>query len=113
MFKLKQDCSIGPAPYSIQKECMLWTNHWVKCAKELNQWDLLLEIGQARGERNPFLILESSWRNPNWTQMKEALKEIEYSCPKEMGIIFICFVYVYIYYVITYFAIFFPSKDGK
>lgn len=87
MSKLKQDCSVGPAPYSIQKECMLWTNHWIKCAKELNQWDVLLEIGQAPGERNPFLILESSWRNPNWIQMKKALSEVEYSFPKEMGML--------------------------
>ncbi|XP_063838916.1 transcription-associated protein 1 [Ostrinia nubilalis] len=84
MAKLKQDYTSNPASYTMHKECTLWTQHWLKCAKELNQWDSLLELGLTRSSRDPFLILESSWRNPNWPTMKDALAEVEYNCPKEL-----------------------------
>ncbi|KAL0894581.1 hypothetical protein ABMA27_013148 [Loxostege sticticalis] len=85
MAKLKQDYTTNPTSYTMHKECTLWTQHWLKCAKELNQWDSLLELGLTRGSRDPFLILESSWRNPNWPTMKDALAEVEYNCPKELA----------------------------
>ncbi|KAH9644539.1 hypothetical protein HF086_002340 [Spodoptera exigua] len=85
MAKLKQEYTANPSSYNMHKECTLWTQHWLKCAKELNQWDSLLELGLTRSGRDPFLILESSWRNPNWTTMKEALAEVEYNCPKELA----------------------------
>ncbi|GBP38089.1 hypothetical protein EVAR_95217_1 [Eumeta japonica] len=85
MARLKQEYTANPSAYNMNKECNLWTSHWLKCAKELNQWDSLLELGSTRNCRDPFLILESSWRNPNWPQMKEALTEVEYSCPREMA----------------------------
>ncbi|XP_046961593.1 transcription-associated protein 1 isoform X1 [Vanessa cardui] len=85
MAKLKQEYSANPSSYNMHKECTLWTQHWIKCAKELNQWDSLLELGLTRNVRDPFLILESSWRNPNWPTMKDALAEVEYNCPKELA----------------------------
>ncbi|CAH2988559.1 unnamed protein product [Chilo suppressalis] len=85
MAKLKQDYASNPSAYNMHKECNLWTQHWLKCAKELNQWDSLLELGLTRSSRDPFLILESSWRNPNWPTMKDALAEVEYNCPKELA----------------------------
>ncbi|KAG7311694.1 hypothetical protein JYU34_002748 [Plutella xylostella] len=85
MGKLKTEYTANPSSYNMHKECKLWTEHWLKCAKELNQWDSLLELGLSRNCRDPFLILESSWRNPNWPQMKEALAEVEYNCPKELA----------------------------
>ncbi|XP_041986434.1 transcription-associated protein 1 isoform X2 [Aricia agestis] len=85
MGKLKQEYAANPSSYTMHKECTLWTNHWVKCAKELNQWDSLLDLGLTRNVKDQFLILESSWRNPNWPTMKDALAEVEYNCPKEMA----------------------------
>ncbi|CAH0749160.1 unnamed protein product [Diatraea saccharalis] len=85
MTKLKQDYSSNPSAYNMHKECDLWNQHWLKCAKELNQWDSLLELGLGRSARDSFLILESSWRNPNWPTMKDALAEVEYNCPKELA----------------------------
>ena len=84
MAKFKQDYVTTPAPFRMQREALLWENHWIRCAKELNQWDLLLEYGNKKSEKNPFLILESSWRIPNWIMMKEALAQVEQNCPKEM-----------------------------
>lgn len=86
MVKLKQEYTTNPTSYNMHKECTLWSQHWLKCAKELNQWDSLLELAVTRNSRDPFLILESSWRNPNWPTMKEALAEVEYNCPRELGI---------------------------
>jgi hypothetical protein len=55
-----------------------------RCSKELNQWDLLLDYARDKGVQNPFLILEIAWRVPDWNLMKEALSQVEMSCPKEM-----------------------------
>ncbi|XP_028982080.1 transformation/transcription domain-associated protein [Diachasma alloeum] len=85
MTKFKQDYVTTPAPFKTQREAILWEHHWIRCAKELNQWDLLLEYGSKKAEKNPFLILESSWRIPNWGLMKEALAQVEHNCPKEMA----------------------------
>lgn len=95
MGRLKQEYTANPSSYNMHKECNMWTQQWLKCAKELNQWDVLLEIGLNRNWKDPFLVLESSWRNPNWTQMKEALAEVEYNCPRELGKELINFFYIY------------------
>ena len=49
------------------------------CSKELNQWDLLLEYASVKGNANPHLVLESAWRVPNWTLMKDALAQVRYT----------------------------------
>lgn len=56
-----------------------------RCSKELNQWDLLLEFANSKGNTNPQLVLESAWRVPNWPLMKDALTQVELSCPKELA----------------------------
>lgn len=83
MAKHKQDNSMGPLPTHTQKEVRLWSEHWIRCAKELNQWDILLEYSKS-GCFDPYLTLESSWRLPNWDLVKEALSNVEYNCPKEL-----------------------------
>ena len=55
-----------------------------RCTKELNQWDNLLEFAKTKGNVNPFLVLESAWRVPNWSLMEEALSHVDMSCPKEL-----------------------------
>nr|CAH7738958.1 unnamed protein product [Callosobruchus chinensis] len=74
----------GGAPAHAQREVLLWEDHWIRCAKELNQWEVLMEYAK-NGVNNPFLLLESAWRIPNWDVMKEALTNVEYNCPKEMA----------------------------
>lgn len=89
MGRLKQEYSSNPNNYNMHKETTIWSQHWLKCSKELNQWDTLLDLGLNKHVKDPFLVLESSWRNPNWTQMKEALAEVEYNCPRELGMYWI------------------------
>lgn len=50
-----------------------------RCSKELNQWDLMLEYANSKGNTNPHLVLESAWRVPNWALMKDALSQV-YTC---------------------------------
>ncbi|XP_049915232.1 transformation/transcription domain-associated protein [Epinephelus moara] len=70
---------------TIFPEYQLWEDHWIRCSKELNQWEPLTEYGQSKGHSNPYLMLECAWRVSNWAAMKEALVQVELSCPKEMA----------------------------
>ncbi|XP_030195431.1 transformation/transcription domain-associated protein isoform X5 [Gadus morhua] len=74
--------SVSPA---IFPEYQLCEDHWIRCSKELNQWEPLTEYGQSKGHSNPYLVLECAWRVSNWAAMKEALVQVELSCPKEMA----------------------------
>lgn len=85
MTKFSQDFVNSPAPFKLHREMMLWEQQYVHCAKELNQWDLLMEYGSNKKSENPFLVLESSWRIPNWTVMKDALLQVEQYCQKEVS----------------------------
>ncbi|XP_023232044.1 transformation/transcription domain-associated protein-like [Centruroides sculpturatus] len=84
MSKARQDHNTAPASPALHSEYRLWEEHWIRCSKELNQWDMLLDYSTTKGCSNPPLILESAWRIPNWTLMKEALAQVENSSPKEM-----------------------------
>ena len=35
-----------------------------------------MEFGKTKGHANPFLVLESAWRVPDWQPMKEALAQV-------------------------------------
>ncbi|XP_047232953.1 transformation/transcription domain-associated protein isoform X2 [Girardinichthys multiradiatus] len=74
--------NVSPA---IFPEYQLWEDHWIRCSKELNQWEPLTEYGQSKGHSNPYLVLECAWRVSNWSAMKDALVQVELSCPKEMA----------------------------
>ncbi|XP_069012071.1 transformation/transcription domain-associated protein isoform X1 [Embiotoca jacksoni] len=74
--------NVSPAIFT---EYQLWEDHWIRCSKELNQWEPLTEYGQSKGHSNPYLVLECAWRVSNWAAMKEALVQVELSCPKEMA----------------------------
>jgi len=85
MSKFRQDFGVDPASYNINNEMLLWENHRERVSMQLNQWELLMELGGNSKYRNPFLVLESAWRIPNWTVMKEALSQVEHNCPREMN----------------------------
>ncbi|XP_052799623.1 transformation/transcription domain-associated protein-like isoform X2 [Mya arenaria] len=85
MARGRADHNTGPASPPVLPEYRLWEDHWIRCSKELNQWDHLLEYANSKGNTNPHLVLESAWRVPNWALMKDALSQVELSCPKEMA----------------------------
>ncbi|KAJ7408673.1 Transformation/transcription domain-associated protein [Pitangus sulphuratus] len=85
MEKAKKEHERSNASPSIFPEYQLWEDHWIRCSKELNQWEPLTEYGQSKGHINPYLVLKCAWRVSNWIAMKEALVQVELSCPKEMA----------------------------
>ncbi|KAM4023906.1 transformation/transcription domain-associated protein [Anomaloglossus baeobatrachus] len=85
MEKAKKEHERSNASPAVFPEYQLWEDHWIRCSKELNQWESLTDYGQSKGHINPYLVLECSWRVSNWTAMKEALVQVELSCPKEMA----------------------------
>lgn len=85
MTRFKQDLNNGVTPLDMNSELLLWENHWIRCAKELNQWDILMDYGQLNKDKNSFLIMDSAWRVPDWTLMKQALSKVEQTYPKQVG----------------------------
>ncbi|KAB0398761.1 hypothetical protein E2I00_004750, partial [Balaenoptera physalus] len=65
MDKAKKEHERSNASPAIFPEYQLWEDHWIRCSKELNQWEALTEYGQSKGHINPYLV--------------------EVSCPKEMA----------------------------
>ncbi|XP_048350103.1 transformation/transcription domain-associated protein [Sphaerodactylus townsendi] len=84
MDKAKKEHERSHASPAVFPEYQLWEDHWIRCSKELNQWEALTEYGQSKGHINPYLVLECAWRVSNWTAVKEALVQVELSCPKEI-----------------------------
>ncbi|KAK2495018.1 hypothetical protein MC885_001368, partial [Smutsia gigantea] len=85
MDKAKKEHERSNASPAIFPEYQLWEDHWIRCSKELNQWEALTEYGQSKGHINPYLVLECAWRVSDWAATKEALVQVEVSCPKEMA----------------------------
>jgi len=47
---------------------------------------MLTEYGNAKGNTNSHLVLESAWRQQNyWAIVKDAVSQVEQNCPKEMA----------------------------
>ncbi|KAI6646573.1 Transformation/transcription domain-associated protein [Oopsacas minuta] len=66
------------APPSIIPEYKLWEKQWIRCSKELGQWDLLNDFGTSQGVAGkPLTILHSAWRLADWNAVKEAVNQLE------------------------------------
>lgn len=76
MAKARDQNNSGRLDPRLLSEYQLWENRWVRCAKELGQWDVLIEFGKTKAQSNQFIVLESSWRIPDWQVMKEALTQV-------------------------------------
>ena len=76
MVKAREQYNNGKSDPRMLSEYSLWEKHWIRSAKELGQWDILMEFGKSKGQQNPYIVLESAWRIPDWTVMKEALSQV-------------------------------------
>lgn len=83
MSKARNDFSNQAAPSLLNKEMSLWERHWIRCSKELNQWDFLLDYGTANEVQNWLLVAESAWRIPDWDKMYKSIVAIETNLPNE------------------------------
>lgn len=81
MTRYKTDTTISATEMNI--EVQLWETHWLRCAKELNQWDIVLDFAKMHKDRKALLIAESAWRVPDWEVMKQALVRTDQGCPKQ------------------------------
>ncbi len=54
--------------------------HWIKCTKELNQWDILMSYCKQQSNRDHLLYLDCTWRSANWSLMKETLGQLDAMC---------------------------------
>lgn len=83
MFKCKQDISNGIDSMSLNSEIQLWENHWIRCAKELNEWSQLLGFGQTNKDKYALLLMDCAWKVPDWNLMKQVLARAEVITSKE------------------------------
>lgn len=67
----------------LQDEYMVWEEHWIRCSKELNQWDFIISYGSHPEFSNPIAVLESAWRIPDWNAMQKAVIALENNVPTE------------------------------
>lgn len=68
----------APAPPSMLSEYKLWEQHWMKCAHELGQWDVLTDFGKSLGGVNPF----PGMSNAPMTQARVQIENFEEKFPK-------------------------------
>eukprot|EP01133_Synstelium_polycarpum_P011916 gene11916-13884_t len=57
-----------------KSENLLWEDHWIECAKRLNQWEVLLDFARAQNMNE--LLVESAWKLSAWPVMKEGLGKL-------------------------------------
>ena len=87
----RNDYNSSPSPAGMQQEVKLWESHWLRSAKELDQWEVILDYGSGNNNNgtgtgslmpggdsaNAMLVLESAWkRTPNWAMMRDALTQV-------------------------------------
>ncbi len=78
------------APYA---ESCLWEEHWIACAKRLNQWDLLSDF--ARSGNHNDLLLECAWKVSDWNSVKEALTKTSYPPDSPILKVYQCYAAVH------------------
>lgn len=61
----------GTVPFC-ESEYGLWETHWIHCAKQLQQWDILADL--AKQEGNHSLLLECAWRLSDFVSEREHLE---------------------------------------
>ncbi|XP_043460946.1 transformation/transcription domain-associated protein-like [Leptopilina heterotoma] len=80
--KLRTDLLTVSLSKKMQSESELWEKRWIRCAKELNQWDLLLNKGKTELFNDPLFIFEICFLTSDWSTMKEYL-EINKDIPSD------------------------------
>eukprot|EP00002_Diphylleia_rotans_P036225 TRINITY_DN7963_c0_g1_i1.p1 TRINITY_DN7963_c0_g1~~TRINITY_DN7963_c0_g1_i1.p1 ORF type:complete len:3345 (+),score=544.19 TRINITY_DN7963_c0_g1_i1:49-10083(+) len=51
-------------------EVALWEDRWLASCRHLNQWEILFDF--AKHTSNTEILLEASWKNKEWNQLKDA-----------------------------------------
>jgi transformation/transcription domain-associated protein len=81
----REEHNHGPQHPAARPEYRLWRDHWLRCCKELGQWSLMTDLGRNRLHPDPYLVLDSVWKIPDWTAMKDALAQVELNSPESLA----------------------------
>ncbi len=63
----------GTLTNATKAEKTVWEEQWIACAKQLNQWDMLLAY--ARDVNQFDLLLESTWKTDDWSGLRDVLQD--------------------------------------
>lgn len=77
MLKCKQDISNGVDSADFNSEIQLWEEHWIRCTKELNDWNILISYAQSNRDKYAFLLMDCAWRISDWNLMKQTIARVE------------------------------------
>lgn len=77
MFKCKQEISNGLDTSALNTEMQLWEDHWMRCSKELNDWNSLISYGQTNRDKYAFLLMDCAWRISDWNLMRQSIAKAE------------------------------------
>lgn len=83
MIKSKQEISNGVDAADMNAEIQLWEDHWIRCTKELNDWNILIGYGQSNRDKYAFLLMDCAWRISDWNLMKQMIGRAEQSTTKQ------------------------------
>ena len=78
-----QMCKGLPMTTSPEEQVLL-DSFWVQCCRHLNQWDILHEF--SRKVRSHDLMLESSWKQQDWTSLRDNLGNPNQADPQQTKI---------------------------
>lgn len=62
----------GVLPFS-ESEYTVWEDHWILCAQNLQQWDILTDLSKHEGYMD--ILLECAWRMTDWVVDREPLEQ--------------------------------------
>lgn len=79
----QQMCKGFAMPASTEEQSLL-DSFWVQCCRHLNQWDILHEF--SRKVRSHDLMLESSWKQQDWTSLRDNLGNPNQADPQQTKI---------------------------
>lgn len=79
----QQMCKGFALPTAPEEQALL-DSFWVQCCRHLNQWDILHEF--SRKVRNNDLMLESSWKQQDWTALRDNLGNPNQADPQQTKI---------------------------
>lgn len=77
MLKCKQEISNGLDAADMNTEIQLWEDHWMRCTKELNDWNILISYGQSNRDKYAYLLMDCAWRISDWNLMKQTIARAE------------------------------------
>lgn len=85
MLKCKQEISNGLDSADLNTEIQLWEDHWIRCTKELNDWNILISYAQSNKDKYAFLLMDCAWRVSDWNLMKQTLSRAKQLTSKQLN----------------------------